>query len=328
MSSKTIVILCIACAVVGIFLFKKNQKTSHQGYITIGILQTASHPALDQVREGFIHEMHRNAKEPIHFVVQNAEGSLSQAQAIASQFHSQRNIQAILAIGTPAVQAIARVEKNKPIFISAVSDPESLGILQSANICGTTDRINTEAQATLTSELLPHADTITILYSLGEANSQSMVHKIASSLQEKDIQTQFVGVYTESEIAAAVHTIARKSKAIIMPADNLLAGAMPLLVKETCKHQLPLIVSDPLCVFQGALAAIGADYQDLGQQTATLAKQVLFDNLSPETVGVQDPAQLHTVINQQTLDHLSLVPSEQVLSHSRLVTSEGVSHVR
>lgn len=326
MSFKAIIILCIGFAA-GLLLFKKIENRHHDSRITIGILQTASHPALDQVREGFMQEMQRNAQQPLHFVVQNAEGSLTQAQSIASNFHSHRKIKAILAIGTPAVQAIARVEKEKPIFISAVSAPESLGILESnTNLCGTTDRTDTRAQAELTVDLIPHVDTITILYSLGEANSQIMVHKMKASLEEQGFHPTLLGIHTESEIAAAVHSIARKSQALITPADNLVATAMPLLVKETLKHKLPFIVSDPLCVFQGALAAVGADYHTLGEQTAVLAQRVLFQQESPEGVGIHNPAGLKTVINQKALTLLELSAAEHLLSRSELV--QGGCHAQ
>ncbi len=305
MSSKIFAgIICIV-AVVGGFLYK-NSLDNEAGKITIGILQTASHPALDQVREGFLTELKRLSNHQIDFVIQNGEGSVSQIQSIAANFHAQRKIQAIFSIATPAVQAAMRVEKEKPIFIAAVSEPESLGLSNYSNVCGTTDRIDTNAQSNLIKELIPHASKATILYNPGESNSVAMVAKMRDSLEKQGIDSSVIGVHLESEIAMAVNAASRSGDLIVIPADNLLAGAMPLVANEALKNKCPLIVSDTPSVAKGALAANGADYYELGKQTALLAYKVLMEGESPKNVGINNPLNTKTVINQKTLQALQI----------------------
>lgn len=301
MSSKILFILVssivIVCALVLLSLREKEKK------ITIGIIQTTSHPALDQVRRAFITELQSLSNNEIEFVVQNAEGSISQAQSIAAKFHAQKKIDAILAIATPAVQAIARIEKEKPIFIAAVSEPESLG-LSLQNICGTTDRIDTDAQCHLIKELIPDVKRVAILHTPGESNSVAMVKKMKASLDKQGICSTLLGVHMESEIAVAVNAASRKSDLILVPADNLLVSAMPLVASEALKNKTPLVVSDIPSVAKGALAARGADYGDLGKQTAHLAHRVLIQRELPESLGIQDPIHTKTVINHLVLDAL------------------------
>ena len=83
-------------------------------------MQTASHPALDAAREGFMHTMQNKLHSDISFIVQNAEGSIAHAHAIAQRFQSNKKIDGFFAIATPAAQALAAVEKNRFItcFIS------------------------------------------------------------------------------------------------------------------------------------------------------------------------------------------------------------------
>ncbi len=274
---------------------------------TIGIIQTASHPALDQARDGFMTEIRRLSNHKVDFVIQNAEGSLSQAHIIAESFHTHKKIKAIFAIGTPAVLAAAKAEKQKPLFIAAVSDPESLGIIHpGTNICGTTDQVNTDAQAELILKLVPTVQTVSILYNPGENNSQIMVTKMQQSLEKRGLKNATFGVHAENEIAQTVAAAARKGEVILIPNDNLLAGAMTLVAKEALKKKCPLFVSDIALVEKGALAAQGAEYSDLGKNTAEMAHKVLSGE-SPEKVGIVHPSSSKLIVNQSVLDALEII---------------------
>jgi putative ABC transport system substrate-binding protein len=319
-----IIIAVVVTALGGIVSYKKLSQDPSR--TTIGILQTASHPALDQAREGFITEMGRLSEDKIDFVIQNAEGSLSQAQSIANNFHAHKKIKAIFAIGTPAVQAAAKAEKEKPIFIAAVSDPESLGVVfPGSNVCGTTDQVSTDAQADLILKLVPAVQTVAIVYNPGENNSQVMVKKMRTSLQQKGLQFTELGVHAENEIAQTIAAAAHKGEAILIPNDNLLAGAMTLVAKEAAKKRSPLFVSDIALIEKGPLAAQGAEYSDLGKATADLAHRVLFLHHSPDKVGIVHPASTKIVINQGVLQDLRIsLPN----SLSSAILTEGGSHAR
>lgn len=293
-----------------LFTWISSSGESEEKKLTIGILQTASHPALDQTRDSFIGEIKELLQGDVDFVVQNAEGSQSAAQSIAESFHARRKIDAIFAIGTPAVQAAARIEQEKPIFIAAVSEPESLGL--GKNICGASDRIHTEAQADFIRQLLPNVQKIAILYNPGESNSSAMVQKMEQSVRHKGIECHLLGVHAESEIVQAVMSASRKADALLVPADNLLVAAMPLLAKEAAKRGRPLIASDIPSVEKGALAAQGADYRDLGRQTARLAYRVLALGETPEIIGIEDPENVKIALNEPLLSHLKIVLPESI----------------
>ncbi len=301
------VILISVLASLGLVALFSNRFLQSEEGTTVGILQTASHPALDQTRERFIGELKGLMEGKVRFVVQNAEGSVPMAQTIAEHFHAHRNIDAIFAIGTPAVQAAARAEKEKPIFIAAVSDPESLGILdEGTNVCGTTDRIDTEKQADFVLDLLPGVRSVAILYNPSESNSSSMVKKMEASLGKRGIGSFLLGVHSESEIAAAVMNASRKVEAILIPADNLLVGAMPLAAKEALKRKCPLIASDPPSALKGALAAQGTDYGKQGEIAAGIAYKVLCLGEKPGEVGIVIPTDVQRIVNRGALEKLGL----------------------
>ena len=104
----------IAIITLGILLIKKPFKShkSNKGW-TVGIVQTASHPALNAARDGFIETLQKQFGDEIDFVIRNGEGSISTIYAIAQQLHAREDIDAIYAIATPAAQAAASSRKRK-----------------------------------------------------------------------------------------------------------------------------------------------------------------------------------------------------------------------
>ncbi len=315
--SKTLRIIACLIAVLGGLLIYKSKENKEM--LTIGILQTATHPALDQAREGFMEEISRLTEGKVRFVIQNAEGSLSQAQTIAESFHAHRKIDAIYAIATPAVQAAARAEKKKPIFIAAVTDPESLGIIfPDTNICGTSDRIDTEAQADLILKLVPAVQTVSIVYNPGENNSQIMVQRMQQSLEKRGLKIVTLGVHSESEIAQTIGLASRKGEVILVPADNLLVGAMPLVAREALKKGSPLFASDIPSVEKGALIAQGADYSVLGKNTAEIAYRVLFSGNTPQEMGIVHPTHSKILLNKRAIEELKISIPLDLLESSTL----------
>lgn len=308
MRYKTLFILTCLVAVLGsLFFYKARTLNSETGALIVGIIQTATHPALDQTREGFISEITRMSNGTVSFVVQNAQGSIAAAQSIAESFHAHKNISAIFAIGTQGVQAAARAEKEKPIFIAAVTDPESLGVIYpGTNVCGTTDQIDSDISTDLILKIVPTVQTVAILYNPSENNSQVMVKKMQRSLEGRGLKHVAIGVHSESEIGQAIFTATRKGEVILVPADNLLVGAMPFVSKEAHKRGRPLFASDIPSVAKGALIAQGADYFDLGKETAKIAHQVLLLGKKPHDVGIIHPKDTKIVINKEAMAALQL----------------------
>lgn len=324
--SRKIPLLAVCLLIIGALVFTKWRASSQEdGSITIGILQTATHPALDQSREGFEAEMKHLYNGNIHFVVQNAEGSLVQAQSIAESFHAQKKITAIYAIATPALQAAARVEKSKPIIIAAVSYPDSLGVLSSGtNVSGVSGRVNTASQVEMIQNLLPNVKNVSILYNPGDHNSQMMVKEMETALTAKGLTPYTFGINSESEIAQTVAMAARKGDLILLPTDNLLASAIALVSKEALKRKIPLIASDITLVEKGAFAAQGINYFESGKEAAKQAHRVLSLGESPELVGIIDPADSEIFINAEILKILEIEIPESMQGQVKIV--EGKNH--
>src|SRR5258708_16922137 len=105
MQYKNIILslLTIGLIVLGIII-TKNIKKNNNSLLKIGILQTASHPALDAAREGFIDTLNAHLGNNVEYVVYNAQGSIVTAHTIAEHLHADDSINAVYAIATPTLQ--------------------------------------------------------------------------------------------------------------------------------------------------------------------------------------------------------------------------------
>lgn len=130
--------------------------------------------------------------EKIVIDLQNAQGDQSNLSTISDRFNS-NNMDLVLAIATPATQAIAGKTTDIPILGTAVTDYVSARLVDSneapgGNVTGTTDMNPIEEQIDLLVQLVPEAKTVGLLYTSSEDNSilQAELAKKAIEARERN----------------------------------------------------------------------------------------------------------------------------------------------
>lgn len=300
---KTVGLLFISLALLGIIIAKRTF-TKKETLWTVGILQTATHPALDAATQGFTSELTSILGNKVSFITQNAEGSVSNMQTMAQGLRSNTSVDLLFAIATPAAQAVASLEKEKPIIFAAVTDPQAAG-LTGSNVTGVTDMIDVKKQIDLLSMLVPHAQTVGLIFNRGEINSLALAEQMKTELEQKDICVLEFGIINESEIPAAAQAACRKTDVILAPTDNTVASTIKVITTIAQRMHKAVIVSDTLLVSQGALAAQGIDYATCGKQAAHLAAELLQGSKQISNMAIVHPDS-KAVINRQEFDRLQL----------------------
>ena len=87
---------------------------------------------------------------------------------MASKFANEKK-DLILAIATPAAQAMVGAVEDTPVLITAVTDPAESGLVDTnekpgANVTGTSDLTPVKEQIDLLKQLVPEAKTVGVLY--------------------------------------------------------------------------------------------------------------------------------------------------------------------
>lgn len=141
---------------------KKEDSSEEQK--KIGVVQLVEHDALDAAYKGFkegLEDAGYKDGDKIKIEYKNAQNEQSNCQTIAQQFVTDK-CDLVLAIATPAAQAMANETKDIPILVTAVTDPKDAKLVKSnekpeTNVSGTSDLTPVKKQMALLKELVPDA---------------------------------------------------------------------------------------------------------------------------------------------------------------------------
>ena len=296
--------------------------------IQIGVLQQAKHPALDEAYEGFKAALADNGyaeEDRVTYNYQDAQGDPSNCETIANNFVSD-NVDMILAIGTSAAQSAAAKTTEIPIIVTAVTDPQSSGLVESneapgGNVTGTSDLNPIDEQIDLLQEMFPDAENIAILYNGSEDNSIFQAEMAKQAIEERGMTAIEQSISELNQIQQVVESMVGNVDAIYIPTDNMLAEGMATVAMITNDFGIPTIVGEEGMVSNGGLATYGLDYYNLGYMAGEQAAAILNGEAEPATtpIGYLPAEECTLVINQTTADAIGFEISEELASRAVIV---------
>ncbi len=247
----------------------------------IGIIQLAEHVALDAATQGFIDTLVAEGFSAENIDLQNAQGEQSNCGIIANKFVNDK-VDLILAVATPAALAAAQATKDIPILITAVTDPQSAGLVVSnedpqTNVSGTSDMNPIKDQVEMVFEFVPEAKNIGIMFCSSEDNSQLQADLAKVEFEAKGATVKYYTAADSSEIQAVTQSAVGKVDAIYIPTDNLFASAMDTVALVSGPNKIPVICGEAGMVNKGGLATYAIDYYALGAQTGNQAIDILVN---------------------------------------------------
>lgn len=284
----------------------------------IGVIQLVEHAALDASYQGFIDGLKEAGFEEgknITIDFNNAQGEQANCQTIATKLVNDKN-DLILAIATPAAQAVANVTKDIPILVTAVTDPADAKLVADnkapgGNVSGTSDLTPVKEQIELIKQFVPDVKTIGVLYSSSEANSVFQVKLAKEAAAALGIEVIEGSVSSSNEIQQVAQSLVGKVQAFYIPTDNMLAAGMATVATVTNPAKIPVIVGEEGMVANGGLATYGINYYNLGKLTAVQAVAVLRDGKSTKDMPIEYLSDLNFTLNQAVADELGIqVPAE------------------
>ncbi|MDL2058465.1 ABC transporter substrate-binding protein [Mesosutterella sp. AGMB02718] len=292
----------------------------------VGIIQLVEHPALDLANKGIVDALadrgYRDG-EKIKIDRQNAQADQSNMKNIAQRFVSNK-CGIIFAIATPAAQTVANTTKTIPIVGTAITDYESAKLVKNrdkpgTNVTGTSDMNPVAEQAGLIKQLVPGVKTVGVIYNSSEVNSEVQVKAFRAEAGKLGMQLKVATVSNVNDIQQAAHSLVGKVQALYIPTDNVLASAMPTLVKVTNPAKLPVIAGEPGMVRSGALATIGIDYYTLGRMTGDMGADILEGKAKPETTAIRYQKDFKVTLNEKAAAEIGCKFPESVRANAEII---------
>lgn len=296
----------------------KSSNANGSETFKIGILQLVEHAALDDANRGFVDGLKEEGYEDGKNIIidyQNAQGEQANCITIAQKFINDRS-DLILAIATPAAQAVANLTKDIPILITAVTDPADSKLvadnnLPGANVTGTSDLTPVNEQIELLKNLIPNARRIAFLYNSSEQNSKFQVDMAKKKAEEIGLTYMDATIANPNDIQQVVQSLIGRADAIYVPTDNMVSAGMTTVVSITEPAKIPVICGEEGMLNAGGLATYGISYYELGKLTSKQAVKILQGESNPADMPIEYLQNLTLKINTNAAQKLGIrIPSD------------------
>lgn len=304
-------------------------ETSGQTY-TIGIGQFAEHGSLDNCREGFLAGLAEEGIEEgknLTVLFENAQADGGTASQIATNFAAKK-VDLICGIATPMAQSAYSVamKSDIPVIFTAVTDPIAAELADAdgspvGEITGTSDKLPVEKQLEMIRAILPEAETIGILYTTSEVNSESAIAEYKAAAPNYGFTIVESGISASADIPLAADSLLEKVDCITNLTDNTVVASLPVVLDKAAQKNIPVFGSEIEQVRIGCLAAMGLDYIDLGKQTGRMAAKVLKGEAKASEMNFEVIEEAAFYGNSKVAEALGLTfPEELTASAKELFT--------
>ena len=245
--------------------------------------------------------------------VQNCMADASVMSQIIADFIADE-VDLMVGVATPvAMQMQAATEDNQiPVVFAAVSDPLAVSLVDAleapgANITGTSDFLNTGAVLNLIFAADPDAQTIGLLYDLGQDASATPIAEAKAYLDEKGVAyKEYTGTNTNEVILAAQAAAADAVDAVFTPTDNTIMAAELSIYETLADAGIPHYTGADSFALNGAFLGYGVDYANLGVETANMVADILVNGADPAATPVMTFDNGTATINTEICEALGL----------------------
>lgn len=284
--------------------------------LKIGICNYVDDASLNQIIANInarLDELNQQNGTSIDILYDNANADANVMRQIISNFIS-KDVDLLVGIATPvALDMQAMTEDNQiPVIFSAVSDPLAAGLVDSLdkpghNISGTSDYLNTQAVLELIVAQNPEIKKVGLLYDVSQDASTNPIKDAKVFLEERNIEyVEKTGTNVDEIKLAVSALIAEGVEAIFTPTDNTVMTAELSIYEEIADADILHYAGADSFALNGAFLGFGVDYAQLGQETADMIYDVLFNDVDISSYGVRTFDNGTATINSDIIAQLGL----------------------
>jgi putative tryptophan/tyrosine transport system substrate-binding protein len=298
---------------------RAQQPTStirHVGFLTPQSGQTASlQVLLDAFHKG-LKQVGLIEGQNIIIEYQFADGREDTLPRLAAELVQSR-ADAIVADGTPAIQAAKNATQTMPIIMAVCNDPVASGFVASlnrpgGNITGLSLQATdlTPKRLQLLAEIVPRLSRVGVLSNPLNRSHAPGLEQMQAATQSLRIELQVAEASAPGKFESAFATIAAaRADAVIVLPDGMFYNQQSRIAALSVAYHLPTLFAEKESVEAGGLMAYGPSVPDLFRRSAAYLDKIL-KGVSPADLPVEQPTKFELAINLKTARTLGLtVPS-------------------
>lgn len=264
---------------------------------TVGICNYVDDASLNQIVESLRARLAAIGEEKdvsFNVLYDNCNADAGLMSQIITNFQTD-GADLLVAVATPVAIAMqaATEDSGTPVVFAAVSDPVSVGLVESlerpgSNLTGTSDYLNTDAIMNLIFAQNPDAKKIGLLYDVGQDSSAAPIAHAKEFLDARGVSYVERTGTTVDEIALAAQALVSDGvDAVFTPTDNTVMKSELSIYETLADAGIPHYTGADSFALNGAFLGYGVDYENLGRETADMIAEILLDGKKPAELPVR-----------------------------------------
>jgi putative ABC transport system substrate-binding protein len=225
------------------------------------------------------------------------------------------NVDVIVTPGSNDTRAAKNATKTIPIvFLGAVSDPVSLGLVDSlarpgGNITGftTIGSVLAGKRLEILEETIPKLTRVAMLWNPANEGSAQVWKESQLPAKELSLQLHSMAVNSANEFEQGFKdAIKARSDALAVTGGALIANNQKQVINLAAKTRLPAIYNRAIDVADGGLMSYGPDESERYRRAALMVNKIL-KGAKPADLPVEQPTKFELMINLKTAKALGLM---------------------
>lgn len=276
---------CGAAGTAGVSSAASEPASAGEAAYRVAIVQQMDHASLDEIRTAIEAELDAKAAAgtAVEYKVFNGQNDATTLNQIGTQIVSD-GYDAVIPIATLAAQCMATAcePTGTPVIYAAISDPAAADLTGIDYVTGTSDALNTAFILDMMLAVQPDVQSVGLLYSNSEANSEAPIAEAKEYLDAKGVAYVEKTGNTNDEILSAAASMVGQVDAVFTPTDNVVMAAASAVSETLTAAGIPFYTGADSFVTAGAFTTCGVNYTDLGTYTADMALDILESGAVPE----------------------------------------------
>jgi putative tryptophan/tyrosine transport system substrate-binding protein len=289
----------------------------------VGILSPELPPPgfLDAFRQG-LRELGYVEGRDITLEVRNAEGYSQRLGALANIL-AELEVDLILALNTPSVQAAKKATVTIPIVMTQIADPLKSGLVTSlsrpgGNVTGLSFKVDELAGKglALIKEAFPSLTRVAVLWYTPNPGADIAVSAIKAASRELGLELMLLPVRGQADLVAAFQTASRsRTEALIVLADVVATQHRDEILNLAATHSLAVISQYRAFAEAGALLAFGPNASAMYRRAAYYVDRIL-KGANAGDLPVEQATKFDLVVNLKTAKTLGVTIPPSLLARA------------
>lgn len=265
----------------------------------------------------------------------NAKGDRTALQPAALDLIAKK-VDVLIVYGTSAARVAQSATRDIPIVFIQPGDPVAVGLAKSTGesrtnviiqpavpvaaglakiMIGSTPNSTgvaglsmqmTDKRLSLLKEIVPRVQRVLVFYDANNQNSRDHAGLVDTTARRLDLQVGLNGIKSADELKATFSALQQRNyDALFHVPDDLVEGEAAYIIQGARQKKLPTMFSEEVWAINGALAAYGPSYLEMGRQAARLVDKIL-KGAKPASLPVERAAKFELTLNYRTANFIGL----------------------